>query len=95
MVRIRFRKTGVSVRQGPANCVCECMRSVSAEGMPCFALACIWNSRRCRPSSAREAAGTVEAVGEGVTGVAIGDKVSTMPVCVPEILSGFIATLQP
>ena len=55
---LRIDEMGVS-SPGPANCVCECMRSVSAEGMPCFALACIWNSRRCRPSSAREAAGTV------------------------------------
>jgi hypothetical protein len=61
MVRVlRFRRTGgpevlrideMGVSSpGPANCV---------EGMPCFVLACIWNSRRCRPSSARQAAGTV------------------------------------
>ena len=64
--------------QDVVSCGCGCMRSVSTGRKPCFALVSIW-SPKLPGRLGYEAAGTVEAIGEGVTGFAIGDKVSTIP----------------
>ena len=75
---VRFHKAGVprfckltrwmSACRGPVNCACACMPSVSPAGMPCFAPADIWNTQFSPARIGQEAAGTVEAIGDGVTG---------------------------